>query len=105
MLSGGEAQRLAIVRALAMKPELLFLDEPTASLDPGAKKGVEQLLQDIMREGVRIILVTQDIGQAKRLANNVVLMHEGRVAEHGPAEQVLLHSTSAAANALLEHKT
>ena len=104
VLSGGEAQRLAIVRALAMEPELLFLDEPTASLDPSAKSSVERLLHNIMSQGVRMILVTQDIGQASRLANDVVVMHQGRVVEHGPAEQVLNNPRSVEANAFLAHQ-
>ena len=104
VLSGGEAQRLAIVRALAMGPHLLFLDEPTASLDPAAKSSVEQLLKKIMDEGVRLILVTQDVGQAERLANDIVVMHEGRVVESGPALKVLNTPQSAEANAFLKHQ-
>ena len=104
VLSGGEAQRLAIVRALAMKPQLLFLDEPTASLDPGAKAGVERLLKNIMDKGVRLVLVTQDIGQAGRLANRIVVMHQGRVVEHGQAEQVLEKPGTPEASAFLSHQ-
>ena len=104
VLSGGEAQRLAIVRALAMEPKLLFLDEPTASLDPSAKSGVERLLQNIMQRGVRMILVTQDIGQAGRLATDIAVMHQGRVVEHGPAEEVLNTPRSVEASAFLAHQ-
>ncbi len=104
VLSGGEAQRLAIVRALATKPLVLFLDEPTASLDPSAKASVENLLQQIMESGVRLILVTQDIGQAERLASHIIMLHEGRVVETGTAIDVLNAPKSIEAQAFLQHK-
>ncbi|MEM7469090.1 MAG: ATP-binding cassette domain-containing protein [Pseudomonadota bacterium] len=104
VLSGGEAQRLAIARALATKPEILFLDEPTASLDPTAKASVEALLQRVMQHGVRLILVTQDIGQAARLATNVVVMDNGEIAETGSATQILSKPRSPAARAFLNHE-
>ena len=104
VLSGGEAQRLAIVRALATNPLVLFLDEPTASLDPSAKASIENLLQQIMRSGVRLILVTQDIGQAERLASQIIILHEGRVVETGAAVNVINEPKSAEARAFLQHK-
>lgn len=85
-LSGGEAQRLAILRALATEPDILFLDEPTSALDPTATQMIEAMILRAARAGTRIVMVTHDIGQAKRLGHDVVLMHGGRIAEHTPAE-------------------
>ncbi|WP_158966652.1 ATP-binding cassette domain-containing protein [Chachezhania sediminis] len=84
-LSGGEAQRLAILRALATGPRVLFLDEPTSALDPAATAKIETMIARIASEGVRVVLVTHDIGQARRLAHDIILMQGGRVAEHSPA--------------------
>ncbi len=88
-LSGGEAQRLAILRALAATPETLFLDEPTSALDPNATQMIERMILRASSRGVRIVMVTHDIGQARRLAADIVMMQGGRVVEHGPAKQVL----------------
>ncbi|CAG0908048.1 unnamed protein product, partial [Cyprideis torosa] len=85
LLSGGEAQRLALSRALATDPEVLLLDEPTASLDPASVLAIEQIVSEARNRGVRIIFVTHDIGQARRMADDVVFLHRGRVAEHSPA--------------------
>ncbi len=81
MLSGGEQQRLALVRALAMRPRLLLLDEPTASLDPMATVMIESLIKASANDGVKIVLVTHDHGQARRLADDVILLHHGTVIE------------------------
>jgi len=89
VLSGGEQQRLSLVRALAMEPELLFLDEPTASLDPASTAAIEQLVLDANARGVTIVLVTHDAGQAKRLGQDLVFLQDGTVAETGPVESVL----------------
>ncbi|SDW51942.1 tungstate transport system ATP-binding protein [Ruegeria halocynthiae] len=88
-LSGGEAQRLAILRALALGPETLFLDEPTSALDPSATQMIERMILRASERGVRIVMVTHDIGQARRLASDIVMMQAGRVVEHGKAMQVL----------------
>ena len=85
LLSGGEAQRLALARALATDPEVLFLDEPTASLDPASVLAIEKIVSGARARGVRIIFVTHDIGQARRMADDVVFLHRGRVAAHEPA--------------------
>ena len=85
-LSGGEQQRLAIARALATRPKTLFLDEPTASLDPASVKAIEDIVQGVAADGVRVIFVTHDIGQARRLADDVVFLSDGRAAEVGPAQ-------------------
>jgi tungstate transport system ATP-binding protein len=84
-LSGGEAQRLAILRALACEPEILFLDEPTSALDPAATQDIEAIILRAARRGTRIVMITHDIGQARRLAHDIVLMQGGRIAESGPA--------------------
>lgn len=85
-LSGGEQQRLALARALARDPEILFLDEPTASLDPAATKAVEDIVRDTAAAGVKIVMASHDLGQARRLAGDVVFLVRGRVLEHAPAE-------------------
>ena len=102
VLSGGEQQRLAVVRALACAPDLLFLDEPTASLDPASTSAIETLVNDAHARGVTIVMVTHDLGQARRLADDIVFLHAGRVAESGPAERVLNAPRSAAARAWLD---
>jgi len=84
-LSGGEQLLLAIARALARDPAVLFLDEPTASLDPAATKAVEDLVAAIAAAGVKVVMATHDLGAARRLAGEVMLMHRGRIAEAGPA--------------------
>lgn len=85
-LSGGEQQRLAIARALAREPDLLLLDEPTASLDPAATKIIEDIIARVADRGVKVVMATHDLGQARRLAGDVVLLVRGRVAEHAPGE-------------------
>ena len=84
-LSGGEQQRLALARALAKDPQVLFLDEPTASLDPAATKAVEDLIRDIAARGIKVVMATHDLGEARRLAGEIVLMHRGRVVEMSEA--------------------
>jgi tungstate transport system ATP-binding protein len=84
-LSGGEQQRLALARALAKDPQVLLLDEPTASLDPAATKAVEDLIRDIAGRGIKVVMATHDLGEARRLAGGVVLMHRGRVMETSDA--------------------
>ncbi len=86
-LSGGEQQRLALARALARDPAILFLDEPTASLDPYATKAIEDIVRAVAARGVKVVMSTHDLGQARRLAGDVVLLHRGRLIESGPAEE------------------
>lgn len=97
LLSGGEAQRLALARALATDPEVLFLDEPTASLDPASVLAIERIVSDARDRGVRIIFVTHDVGQARRMADDVVFLHRGRVAEHSPSTEFFAGPRSSAA--------
>ena len=80
VLSGGEQQRLALARAWAVRPEVLFLDEPTASLDPGAKREVEALLEGFKTDGMTLVMSTHNLGQAKRLATRVVFLDHGTLA-------------------------
>ena len=84
-LSGGEQQRLAIARALSLEPQVLFLDEPTASLDPASTARIESMVHEVTAAGTRVVFVTHDVGQARRLAAHVFFMHHGRVAESTPA--------------------
>jgi tungstate transport system ATP-binding protein len=85
LLSGGEAQRLALARALATDPDVLLLDEPTASLDPASVNRIELIVYQAIARGTRVLFVTHDIGQARRMADDVVFLHGGRVIEHAPA--------------------
>ena len=85
-LSGGEQQRLALSRALAKDPQILFLDEPTASLDPAATKAIEDVVRTVAARGIKVVMSTHDLGEAKRIAGEIVLMHRGHVIEQTPAE-------------------
>ncbi|MCC5976961.1 MAG: phosphate ABC transporter ATP-binding protein [Salinarimonas sp.] len=87
LLSGGEQQRLALARAWAMRPQILFLDEPTSSLDPSATRIIEEMIAAFAAEGITIVMSTHDIGQARRIAQDVAFLHRGRLIEHAPAEQ------------------
>jgi tungstate transport system ATP-binding protein len=84
-LSGGEQQRLALARALALEPEVLFMDEATASLDPASTAMIESVVRDLSESGVKVMFVTHDVGQARRLADEVIFLHHGRLCEHTPA--------------------
>ena len=86
-LSGGEQQRLALARALARDPQVLFLDEPTASLDPAATKAIEDVIRAVAARGIKVVMSTHDLGEARRLAGEIVLLHRGRVIERTPAAQ------------------
>jgi tungstate transport system ATP-binding protein len=100
-LSGGEQQRLALARALACDPEVLFLDEPTASLDPHQTKAVEDIVVGAAAAGLKIVMSTHDLGQARRLAGDLVVLVAGRIAEHGDAAQVFTAPASEAARRFL----
>lgn len=86
-MSGGEQQRLALARALAKDPDILFLDEPTASLDPAAIKSLEDLIRDIVARGIKVVMSTHNLGEARRLAGEIVLLHRGRIVEIAEAGQ------------------
>lgn len=86
VLSGGEQQRLALARAWLLDPEVLFLDEPTSALDPAAIKAVEEAVLDFHRRGTRIVMSSHDLHQARRLADDVLFLCDGKLLEHTPAE-------------------
>ncbi len=101
-LSGGEQQRLALIRALATGPEILFLDEPTASLDPGSTLAIEKIISETAISGTKVVLVTHNVAQARRLANDVIYCHGGRVVETGSANPLLDNPASDEARDFLE---
>ena len=101
VLSGGEQQRLALARAWALSPEVLFLDEPTASLDPVSTLAIEELLLNAQRGGIKIVVVTHDVGQARRLARDIAFLHHGRIVEHQAAKSFFEQPNSDAAQAFL----
>jgi len=102
VLSGGEQQRLALARVWALRPEVLFLDEPTASLDPGATHEIENIILALHAAGTKIVLVTHNLGQAHRLGDEILFLHQGRLVERAPAERFLKHPGSPEAARFLE---
>jgi tungstate transport system ATP-binding protein len=100
-LSGGEQQRVALARAWALDPAVLFLDEPTANLDPAATRTVEAIVLAMHRAGAKIVMTTHDLGQAHRLADEIVFLHRGRVLERAPAERFFAGPASPEAAAFL----
>lgn len=100
-LSGGEQQRLALVRALANDPDILFLDEPTSSLDPGASRDIEALIRQAVASGTKVIMVTHDLGVARRIGQDILFMRKGQVLEITPAEQFFETPQSEKARAFL----
>ena len=82
LLSAGEKQRLALARAIVLKPSILFLDEPTANLDPSSIHFIEKILKNAREAGVKIIFITHDINQAKRIADDIIFIQKGKVVEH-----------------------
>ncbi|HEY8555528.1 MAG TPA: ATP-binding cassette domain-containing protein [Burkholderiales bacterium] len=102
VLSGGEQQRLALARAWALRPEVLFLDEPTASLDPGATAEVERIIEAIHAAGTKILMSTHNLGQARRLGDEVVFLSAGRIKERAPVDDFFTAPASAEAEAFLK---
>lgn len=101
-LSGGEKQKLALARALIRAPQMLFLDEPCANLDGRATREIETILQNAQADGTRILMATHDIGQAKRLASDVIFLMHGKITETGTAQNFFAGPTTAEAAALLK---
>ena len=101
LLSGGEMQAIAVARALISKPKMLFLDEPTASLDGLAKKTIEDILMSAATNGSKIVMSTHDLGQVKRLADNIIYLHNGIVESHSSKEEFLTSPPSKAAQQFL----
>ncbi len=102
VLSGGEQQRLALARVWALRPEVLFLDEPTASLDPGATHEIERVIVALHAAGTKIVMVTHNLGQAHRMADEILFLHQGRLTERGSAKRFLEHPASPEAAQFLE---
>ncbi len=102
LLSGGEQQRLALGRALALNPRILFLDEATASLDPASMLAIEEIVRQARDSGHKIVMVTHDIGQAKRLADEIIFIHDGRITEQGAADTFFENPASREAQAYLD---
>jgi tungstate transport system ATP-binding protein len=101
VLSAGEQQRLALARAWALAPEVLFLDEPTASLDPAATRAVEDIITRIHLSGCKVVMTTHDLGQARRLADEVMFLHRGRLVEQGSAKSFFENPNSPEARTFL----
>jgi len=102
VLSGGEQQRLALARAWALHPEVLFLDEPTASLDPTASREIERVIQAFDAAGTKIVMATHNLGQARRLGDEVLFLHQGRLVERAPVEQFFSRPASPEAAAFIK---
>ena len=102
LLSGGEQQKLALARACLLAPRILFLDEPTASLDPRATAEIEALILQISSSGTKIVMSTHSLGQARRLADDIIFLDRGRVLEHAPAAKLLRAPESIEARAYIE---
>jgi tungstate transport system ATP-binding protein len=102
VLSGGEQQRLALARAWALHPEVLFLDEPTASLDPGATREIEAVIRAFDAAGTKVVMATHNLGQARRLGDEVLFLHEGRLAEVAPIGRFFSQPASAEAAAFIK---
>lgn len=101
LLSGGEQQRLALARAWLTRPQILFLDEPTSALDPGATRMIEEIIEDFSAEGMTIVMTTHNLGQARRLADEVVFLNKGRLVEQVSAEIFFTSPTTPEARAFL----
>jgi len=102
VLSGGEQQKLALARAWALGPEVLFLDEPTANLDPGATRELEAIVAAIRATGTKIVMTTHNLGQARRLGDEILFLNQGRLVERAPVEEFFSKPTSAEAAAFIK---
>ncbi|MDR3373312.1 MAG: ATP-binding cassette domain-containing protein [Ancalomicrobiaceae bacterium] len=104
VLSGGEQQRLAIARAVAVGPELLFLDEPVSGLDPSAMRQIEEMLVALHADGLTWVMTTHDLAQARRLADDILFFHAGRLLEAAPADRFFAEPATEEARAFLESR-
>ena len=102
VLSGGEQQRLALARAWALHPEVLFLDEPTANLDPGATREIENVIKAFDASGTKIVMSTHNLGQARRLGDEVLFLHQGRLVERASVDDFFRQPTSTEAAAFIK---
>jgi tungstate transport system ATP-binding protein len=103
--SGGEQQRIALARAWALEPQALFLDEPTASLDPASSREVERIIREIAAAGTKIVMTTHNLGQARRLAEDVIYLDGGRVLEQSPADEFFRQPRTEAARVFIHDET
>ncbi|WP_312877694.1 ATP-binding cassette domain-containing protein [Lentzea indica] len=104
-MSGGEQQRVAIARALALRPSVLLFDEPTSSLDPESTGEVLLVMRELAATGITMVLVTHELAFAREVADHVVFVDAGRIAEEGPPSQVLVQPQSARTREFLTHFT
>lgn len=102
VLSGGEQQKLALARAWALTPEVLFLDEPTANLDPSATREVERIVDQIHMSGTKIVMTTHDLAQARRLADEIFFMSGGRLVDQAPVERFFAQPSTPEAAAFIK---
>jgi tungstate transport system ATP-binding protein len=102
VLSGGEQQRLALARAWALHPEVLFLDEPTANLDPSSTREIEAIIRAFDASGTKIVMSTHNLGQARRLGDEVLYVHQGRLVERAPVERFFKQPRSTEAAAFIK---
>ncbi len=102
VLSGGEQQRLALARAWSLRPEVLFLDEPTASLDPRAAQEIENVIAAMHAAGTKIVMVTHNLGQARRMADEILFLHQGKLVERADAGRFFKDPASPEAARFLE---
>lgn len=100
-LSGGQSQRIGIIRALALNPDVLLLDEPTSALDPESIQGVLSLIKSIAQEGMTMVLVTHEIEFAKAIADQMIFIDDGQIIHHGTPQEVLDHNNSERINRFL----
>lgn len=101
VMSGGEQQRLALARAWALGPDVLFLDEPTANLDPASTQDIERIINAIHASGTKIIMTTHNLGQARRLGDEILFVSNGRLMEHVPVDRFFREPASAEAAAFI----
>jgi tungstate transport system ATP-binding protein len=104
-LSGGEQQRVALARAWALEPQVLFLDEPTASLDPASSREVERIIHEIAASGAKIVMTTHNLGQAHRIADEVVYLEDGRLLEQTPADEFFRQPRTSAARKFIHDES
>jgi len=102
VLSGGEQRRLALARAWSLEPRVLFLDEPTASLDPAGTVAVEDIMLRISESGTKLVVASHDLPQVRRLADEVVFLHQGRLLEQSPKARFFAAPASAEGMAFIE---
>lgn len=101
VISGGEKQRVAIARAWALAPEVIFLDEPCSALDPAATYAIETLITGLEADGVKVVMTTHDLAQARRLADEVMFLHHGRLLDFLPADRFFAGEATPEARAFL----